>query len=250
MRLRFYEFARDCQGFGATGLYRGEGEHASALTGAAADPTGKRGSTNDDRACILYFRPTEEVLVMQAKRMRLLSATGFTFVLLLIGPARLAAQDSCQPTYDAMSKVMSTPAHLYSTMTGGQNSADKHTTEVIYIGGATYVKVSGKWSRSPMTTQQVMQQEEENRKASKTACKYLRDESVNGEAAAVYSTHSDRADVGIKSDGQIWISKSKGLPLKIEIDISSDGSTNHHSTRYEYANVQVPRLGLAVGEVF
>jgi hypothetical protein len=190
---------------------------------------------------------------MQAKRIRLLSAAVFTFVLLLTGATRLAAQDPCQPTYDAMSKVMSTPTHLYSTyssVASVPNSADKHTTEIIYIGGATYVKLSGKWSRSPMTTQQVMQKEEENRKVSKTTCKYLRDEAVNGEAAAVYSTHSDRADMGIKSDGQIWISKSKGLPLKNEIDITSDGSTNHHSTRYEYANVQVPRLGLAVGEVF
>lgn len=177
---------------------------------------------------------------MRAKRMTLLIAAGFTFGLLLTGPARLAAQDSCQPAFDAMAKAMTIPTHLYSTMTGVPNSADKHTTEVIYIGGANYVKLAGKWERSQMTTQQVMQQEEENRKASKSTCKYLRDEAVNGEAAAVYSTHSDRADMGVKSDGQIWISKSKGLPLKIEIDISSDGSTNHHSTRYEYANVQAP----------
>ena len=181
---------------------------------------------------------------MRAKQIRLLrAAIGFTFGLLLTGATRLAAQDSCQPTYDAMSNVMSTPTHLYSTMTGVPNSADKHTTEVIYIGGASYVKLGVKWTRSPMTTRQVMQKEEENRKASKTTCKYLRDEVVNGEAAAVYSTHSDRADMGIKSDGQIWISKSKGLPLKNEIDITSDKSTNHHSTRYEYANVQAPPIG-------
>jgi hypothetical protein len=180
---------------------------------------------------------------MQAKRMRLLSAAGFTFGLLLTGSTRLAAQDPCQPTYDAMSKVMSTPTHIYMTMTGVPNSADKHTTEVIYIGGASYVKLGVKWTRSPMTTRQVMQKEEENRKASKTTCQYLRDEVVNGEAAAVYSTHSDRADMGIKSDGQIWISKSKGLPLKDEIDIASDGSKNHHSSRYEYANVQAPPIG-------
>jgi hypothetical protein len=236
--------------FGATGLYRREGDHASGRAAAAAEPTGKRGSTNDDRARILYFRPTEEVPIMQPKRMRLLSAAGFTFGLLLIGPARMAAQDPCQATYDAMSRVMSTATHIYSTMSAVPNGADKHTTEIIYVGGATYVHVSGKWSRSPMTPQQLMQKEEENRKASKTTCKYLRDEVVNGEAAAVYSTQSERADMHIKSDGQIWISKSKGLPLKNEIDISSDGSTNHHSTRYEYANVQAPRLGLAVAEVF
>jgi len=59
----------------------------------------------------------------------------------------------------------------------------------------------------------------------------------------VYGTHSERAKPDVKSDGQIWISKSKGLPLKDEIDISSDGFKNHHSTRYEYANVQAPPIG-------
>ncbi len=177
---------------------------------------------------------------MRAKQMRLLSAAGFTFGILLTGPTRLAAQDPCQPTYDAMSKVMSTPTHIYTTMTGVRNNAGKHTVEIIYVGGATYVNVGGKWSRSPMTPQQVTQKEEENHKASKTTCQYLRDEVVDGEAAAVYSTHSERAKPDVKSDGQIWISKSKGLPLKNEIDITSDGSTNHHSTRYEYANVQAP----------
>ena len=180
---------------------------------------------------------------MRAKRMNLLSAAGFTFGLLLTGPTRLAAQDPCQLTYDAMSKVMSAATHIYTTMTGAPNSADKHTTETIYTGGTIYVKLGSKWTRSPMTPQQMMQKEEENRKASKSSCQYLRDEAVNGEAAAVYSTHSERTDMDIKSDGQIWISKSKGLPLKHEFDITSAGSKNHLSTRYEYANVQAPPIG-------
>jgi hypothetical protein len=52
------------------------------------------------------------------KRTGLLSIIlGFTFGLSLIGVPRLAAQDNCQPTYDAMSKVMTTPTHIYVTMT-------------------------------------------------------------------------------------------------------------------------------------
>ena len=169
---------------------------------------------------------------------------GVTFGLSLIGAPRLAAEDNCQPTYDAMSKVMTTPTHIYVTMTAVPNNGDKPiTAETIYAAGSAYVKVNGKWTRGRMTLQEVMKKEEENRKNSKTTCRYLKDESVNGEIAAVYNTHSETGD--IKSDGQIWISKSKGLPLRQEFDIDSGGpgGKNHQSVRYEYANIQPPPLG-------
>jgi hypothetical protein len=181
---------------------------------------------------------------MEAKRTRLLSVILWaTFGLSLIGASRLAAQDNCQPTYDAMSKAMSTPTHIYVTMTAVPNKGDKPiTTETIYAAGSVYVRVSGKWTRSPITPQQVLKRAEENRKNSKTTCRHLRDESINGETAAVYSTHSETDDT--KSDGQIWVSKSKGLPLRQEFDIDSGRpqGKHHHSVRYEYTNVQPPAL--------
>jgi hypothetical protein len=129
---------------------------------------------------------------------------------------------------------------------GGKARTDEAIhTETIYVGGSSYTKVGGKWSRSDWTPQQVMKQEQENRQKSKYTCRYLRDESVNGEAAAVYNTRSERSGEGsigqIKSEGQIWISKNKGLPLRQEFDIES-GSTSkqHHSVNYEYTNVQPP----------
>lgn len=181
---------------------------------------------------------------MKTRKMSLLNAAaGFAFGMMIMGATQAGAQDSCKAVNDAQAKVMTTPTHIYTTMTGVPNSADKHTTEVIYMGAASYVKVSGKWSTSPVTTQQVVKMEEENRKASNTTCQYVRDDVVNGEAAAVYSTHSERTNPNVKSDGQIWVSKSRGLVLKVEIDISGDGTTKHHSSRYEYANVQAPPIG-------
>jgi hypothetical protein len=178
------------------------------------------------------------------KRTSLLSIIlGVTFGLPLIGAPRLAAQDNCQPTYDAMSKVMTTPTHIYVTMTAVPNKGDKPIiAETIYAAGSSYVKVSGKWTRSSMTPQQALKREEENRKNSKTTCHHLKDESVNGETAAVYSTHSETDET--KSDGQIWISKSRALPLRQEFDIDSGGpgGKHHQSVRYEYANVQPPPL--------
>ena len=185
---------------------------------------------------------------MKAKRISWLNTLfGFTYGLSLMGAAPLAAQDSCQPVNDAMDKTMTVPTHIYSTMNTASNGVGKPIlAETIYTGGATYVKVAGKWTPGPWTAQQVMKREQENRQKSKFSCHYLREESVNGETAAVYSTHPETTeqDVGKQtSDGQIWISKSRGLPLRHEFDLNAgDGNKKHHSSRYEYTNVQAPPL--------
>ena len=172
-----------------------------------------------------------------------------TFGIASIGSIPLAAQSSCQPVLDAMSKVFLTPTHIYRTMTpeGGSKTRAEDTiySETIYVGGSAYSKGTGSWRRGQVPVEQVKKMEEENIKSSKYTCRYLRDEPVNAEPAAVYSTHSEREDFGIKSDGQIWISKSRGLPLRQELEIIESGDkpeVNHHSMRYEYTNVQPPAL--------
>jgi hypothetical protein len=176
---------------------------------------------------------------MERKQIQWLFGTVvLTFGMALIGSTPLAAE-GCQPVIDAMSKIYTTPTHLYTTMQGG------HTNEVIYASGVAYDNVRGKWARSPVTLRQVMKMGEENRQNSKYTCRYLRDESVNGETAALYSAHAERSipemSSAIKSDGQIWISKTKGLPLRHEEDIDDGAGTKmHHSTRYEYTNVRPP----------
>jgi hypothetical protein len=189
---------------------------------------------------------------MKTKRIKSLYARiAFTSGLWLMGAAPLAAQSGCQLIDDAMNKVMTVPTHIYGAMSSVPSNGTKPRTdeashsETIYVGGSVYTKVGGHWSRGDWTPQQVMKQEQENRQKSKYTCRYLRDESVNGETAAVYSMHSERSDVGHQtSDGQVWISKSRGLPLRDEVDIESGGPAgkNHYSGRYEYTNVQPPPL--------
>jgi hypothetical protein len=74
----------------------------------------------------------------------------------------------------------------------------------------------------------------------KATCKYLKDELVNGEMAVVYSAH-DATPKGVV-DTQIWISKSKGLPLRqdMDIDVGGAGDKSHTSSRYEYGDVKPP----------
>jgi hypothetical protein len=151
-----------------------------------------------------------------------------------------AADTSCQAVFDAMSKVLTMPAHMYTTEPSLRPGDKARNGELIYFGGAIYVKVNDKWTRSKMTAQQMLQQEKENQEHSKTTCHYLRDEAVNGDAAAVYSVHSENED--IKSEGPVWISK-KGLPLHEELDSDiGDPGKMHPSVRYEYGNVQAPPI--------
>ena len=149
----------------------------------------------------------------------------------------LAADAACQPIFDTRFKLFSVPTHIYTVaaLPGGKSQ----TSEAIYTNGAIYVLMNGKWIHSRMTPQDMLKQEEENIRDSKSTCRHVRDEVVNGEAAAMYVAHSEND--GIKSDAQTWISKSKGLPLKTEEDIDTGGGDKRHmSIRYEYGNVQAP----------
>jgi len=152
-------------------------------------------------------------------------------------PAR-AADNGCLPVFDAMSKVLATPTHIYNTETAASPNSKPTTHEGIYFGGTIYVRVGGKWRRSPMDAAAMAKQEAENRRTGKYSCRYLRDEVVNGEAAAVYASHSENE--GTKADATTWISKSRGLPLRTEEDFGDQTSANHISIRYDYSGVHPP----------
>jgi hypothetical protein len=158
----------------------------------------------------------------------------FAIGALLLGETSLEAQDSCKPVLDAMNKVYTTPTHLYNTMDGVSKN------ELIYAGGVIYDNLHGKWARSSVTLERVKELEAKNFQNSKCSCRYLRDESVKGEMAAVYNTRAERTDLQVKSAVQFWISKTTGLALRQEEDIEGDGVKKHHSTRYEYTNVRPP----------
>ncbi len=153
------------------------------------------------------------------------------------------AQGDCKTVHDAIGKSITLPSHAYEAETDpNRPSAGATKHEIIRTGGAIYVLTDEKWKKSPMSEADTRAQEEENWKTAKNvSCKYLRDESVNGQSAAVYKTHNENEDT--KEDGQVWISKSKGLPLREEQDIDvGAGDKRHMSIRYEYTNVQAPAI--------
>src|ERR1700685_1806443 len=109
------------------------------------------------------------------------------FTCMLLIPASMAshyamAADSCQPVFDAITKIVTTPSHSYFT---GDLNGKARSTQAIYVQAKSYVR--GKWMLSPVTPNDVLEQEMENRTNSKAACQFLRNEIVNGESPAVYS---------------------------------------------------------------
>jgi hypothetical protein len=108
---------------------------------------------------------------------------------------------------------------------------------MIYAAGVVYYKGDGKW-QSFGTLKDMEELAQKNRQNTKATCRYLKDEAVNGEMAAVYSAHEESPKG--KVDTQIWISKAQGLPLRQEIDIDVGGGKSLNSTRYEYGNIKPP----------
>jgi len=60
------------------------------------------------------------------------------------------------------------------------------------------------------------------------ACKYLRDETLNGEAANVYSdVFTSKSGT---ANGTVWISKKNGWTLKQEVDVDLGAAGKGHQT--------------------
>ena len=98
------------------------------------------------------------------------------------------AADSCQPVFDALTKVVTTPSHSYTTHTA---AAAHGGTEKIYVDGKIYIRASGKWMQSPVTIAEVLEQEKEKEKQGKSTCNFVHNEFAWAEPAMVYSMHRE-----------------------------------------------------------
>ena len=152
------------------------------------------------------------------------------------------AAEPCSPVNDALLKLAQTPNHSFTESSGAIAGGKVKQSERIATAGAAYILVSGKWHKSVMTPRQELEMQREALQEKKDAsCRYLRDEVVAGEPAALYATHNE--DDGGKADGQIWISKRRGLPLRQVMHLSVGGGTIGESqvtTRYVYDNTRAP----------
>ena len=112
--------------------------------------------------------------------------------------------------------------------------------EVISAGGQMYVLSRGKWVRSPVSIAELKKERQDNPDSTKVTCSHLRDESVNGEAAAVWRSHTVNAMATIDAD--LWISKSRGVVLKSNslTDVGGPLGKSRSIAPYDYTNVRPP----------
>jgi len=114
--------------------------------------------------------------------------------LFVMGQAATArAADVCQPVYDALTKAATTPSHSYTTSVAVNGS--KTESETIIANGQKYIRVRGQWMSIPVTSQDMLEQEKEQEQHGKSTCQLLRTESVNGEAATLYSMHREYEEI-------------------------------------------------------
>lgn len=134
------------------------------------------------------------------------------------------------------------PYHGYFSQTRAVSINKPEMLETIHAANdALYAEHNGKWRHLAATGQKMQEQLQQNIRSAETySCQYLRSETVNGDAAAVFAGHSETEDS--KSDTQTWISASRGLPLRTELDIDlgDAGGKSHSSMRYDYNDVQPP----------
>lgn len=170
------------------------------------------------------------------------AALACLFTALFLAP--LHAADTCDTIAGATAKLWEVPVHMYINQTFSFHAIPASSSESVYVGGAVYVMVKGKWTRSRVSIAQLKAAREEGKKDTpKPSCRYLRDEAVDGEPAAVYATHQEGD--GFKTDVTLWISRSRNVPLRSESDMDTGeaGNSNgksHSSMRYDYKNVQPP----------
>jgi hypothetical protein len=164
--------------------------------------------------------------------------------LAVLTPCVTRAQDaSCKQVFNALKLLSNTPNHQYFTISGAQPDSLAQTNEMINTGHARYVKLNGLWQTMPGSPREIMKQEEENFKKSKTVCRVLRDEMLDGTATTVYVEQSQTGP--ISSVGTLWIAKSNGLPVHEEVNTDSGtgpAGMRHLDIRIVYTDVKAPVL--------
>jgi hypothetical protein len=165
-------------------------------------------------------------------------------VALCAGSSAGAQSPQCAVPMNAMLKVFESPFHMNMVDTAGTDKGLHHgqptVSEETFVNNAMYIHINGKWVRSPVSVSDMRKDMLEKLKTDKSTCTHVRDESVNGESASMWSVHSPTEDGD--TDSQLWISKSRGVVLRMDIRIDVGGAMgkSHMVSNYDYANIHAP----------
>jgi len=143
------------------------------------------------------------------------------------------AADTCDVLYSAGIRAVQTPHHVYSSTT--HRGGKPQSGEAVYAGGIEYVLLNGKWQRSPMTPQDMLEAAQARLKAHSDTCTLVGDQMVGGQTVSVYKAHDNERG----TEQLVRILKSSGLLQGSTLTLP-DGTVVE--TRYEYTNVRAPAL--------
>jgi len=153
-------------------------------------------------------------------------------VIVAVGP-RPALADACGTVMDAvLAQAKLSYAGAGDMIRSGQ--APMHT-EVVVTGGKMYVLVMGKWQSMPFSAEETISTAKQKMAATTHSCQQAGTEAVNSEAATIYTEHADMAGA---AESRMWISDSRGLPLKVEVKLPGGAMTQ--TLEYRYDNIQAP----------
>ena len=151
-----------------------------------------------------------------------------------LGVAPLSARaDDCATILSAMFAQAKVP--YASTMTMIQPGQPVSRSKSVVTGTKMYVQVNGVWQSMPYSAQEMIDRATENAKKSKQTCRKVGVELVDGEATTIYSDHEETPRGGV--DSRIWMSDSRGLPIKLETHFESGVS---FTSTVRYDNIQPP----------
>lgn len=107
--------------------------------------------------------------------------------------------------------------------------------ELIYIGGDSYMKTGGKWSKMPGDAKSIPNLRDsftEEGLKSLTDVKFEGDDTVDGKAALVYSYKNVTPIGNYPFTSKMWVGKSTGVPIKIYAEYTN-GVLKHMTVNYD-----------------
>jgi hypothetical protein len=159
-------------------------------------------------------------------------ALGLALSMGLCAPPVFAEDTGCKAVFEALLRVATTPYHLYGRSQSPVPGGKPQLSETINTGKARYLLIDGRWVISKLTSEQMAAFEEDTIKNNKTVCHLVRDESIDGVRATLYTVHEGQDANAI--DEQLWISKLNGLP--------AHQTSQQGDYRYEYSDVAAPTV--------
>ena len=132
-----------------------------------------------------------------------------------------ADESACQAMLAAKIKLAGVSSHQIMTFASGGKIDSQ--ADVVIAGNRMWMRngSAAPWQAQPFDA-------EKNAGDLKAAtlhdCRHVRDEAVGGEAAAVFVSKGG-ADAYSHTSTELWVSKSRGLPLRQTVDNLDDKST-------------------------